>query len=522
MEEVLRQVVLVLHGMWQKRWFGLGVAWVLSLLGGVAILLMPQQYEATAKIFVDTDSLLKPLMVGLAVQPNVEQQIKMLSRRLISRPTIEKLITVANLEIPDDSKKAKDALIDSLISRVEIAALGTPGMGNDNIYRLSFRDPEPPRAKRVVEGLTTIFIESSRGESKSDSVVARQFIEEQIKTYEVKLSEAESRLKEFRVRHLGVSEGGKGFFGRMEELSAELNKARLELREAENSRDALRKAIAGEEPMLVGPGELASKGLTPEIDARIEAVKRNLDSLLQRFTDEHPDVVGAKRVLAQLEEQRRHDLAARENGVQPRTGGAVTANPAYKELKVSLAQSEATVASLRTRVAEYEARSRQIKDAARSVPQVEAELAQLNRDYEVNKKNYEALVARRESAEMSGQMETAAGAGQFRLVEPPRVSSKPVAPNRLVLLPLLLIAALLLGAFASFAFSKLRPTFIDGTSLREATGLPLLGTVSFVESDESRRQSRQGLIGFLSGLGSLFAVFGAVFAMLLLATRATV
>ncbi len=492
----------------------MAVAWLAGIAGSVALWAIPQRYEASAKIFVDTESVLKPLMVGLAVQPNVDQQVTMLSRRLISRPNIEKLIGMAKLDVNENSKSRKAALVESLIGRLEILTLG-----KENLYRLSFRDTDPSRAKRVVESLTSIFIQSSQVESQTDSLDAKKFIDEQIKLYEVKLSEAENRLKDFRIRHFGLSEGGKGFFARMEDVNLELSKARLDLREAENSRDSLRRAIAGEDPLLVGPSAVSDKGLTPEIDARIDAVRRNLDSLMQRFTEEHPDVAGAKRVLAQLEEQRRIETAAREKTPPSRAAGAVSANPAYKELKVSLAQAEATVASLRTRVGEYEARYRQIKDAARSVPQVEAELAQLNRDYEVNKKNYELLVTRRESAELSGQMEASAGVAQFRVVEPPRVSPRPVAPDRLKLLPVILLGALGVGVGGSFAVNRVWPTFVDVATLREATGLPVLGSVSFYAAPAERKKERRGLVGFLAALFGLIVVFGTEFAAVFMMVR---
>ncbi len=200
---------------------------------------------------------------------------------------------------------------------------------------------------------------------------------------------------------------------------------------------------------------------------------------------------------------------------------SASSNPVYQEIKVSLAKEEANVASLRTRVAEYEARYGQLKESGQQVPQIEAELAQLNRDYEINKKNYEALVARRESAQLSGEMD-AAGVAEFRVIDPPRVSSKPVAPNRLVLLPLLLVGALGAGVFASFGASKVWPTFFDGASLREHTGLPVLGTVSLKSTAESIKSVRRDLSTFFSALGSLIALFGAAFGLLLfLSMRAT-
>lgn len=506
MDDLIRQALIVLRGMWQRRWIGLVAAWSVAIVGAAILWRIPDRFEASARIYVDTQSVLAPLMKDLTVELDIDQQVSMLSRILVSRPNVEKLIRMADLDV---GGKSKDALVDHLMSGLQIT--GTGGRdNNNNLYTISFRDSNRARAKRVVESLAAIFIESSRGRDRQGSVDAKAFIEEQIKSYEKKLEEAENRLKAFRLSHVGLPEGGRDFFGSMNEANTRLNEARLQLREAENSRDALKRQISGEEPVLAGPA-----GPVPEIDARINSLKSNLDTLLQRFTEQHPDVVGTKRIIAELEEQRRRDLAARAKAGTSAPMTSDNANPVYQEIKVSLATADANVASLRTRVAEYEARYNQLKESARMMPEVQAEFAKLNRDYEINKKNYEALVARRESAEISGQMQAADGVVEFRLVEPPRVSDKPVAPNRLMLVPLMLIGALGAGIFASFAAYRAWPTFSDGRSLREVTGLPVLGAVSLRTTEEGRKKARHGLFGFFSALASLIAVFVAAFALLL-------
>lgn len=514
MDEILRQLMGYLRGIWQRRWIGLALAWVVGVVGVVVVLRMPDKFEADARIYVDTQSVLKPLMSGLAVQPNVDQQIAILSRTLISRPNIEKLIRMADLDLKLKTKQEKEALIDELSKTLSIKSAG-----RDNLYTLSFRDPEPEKAKRVVQSLASIFVEASLGDKRKDSDTARKFIEEQIKIYEGKLQEAENRLKEFKLKNLSLNIGeGKDYFARMGELNLQLNQARLELREAENSRDALKRQLAGEDPVLLPDSpELASSVSIPEIDGRIDALKRNLDALLQKYTDQHPDVTGTKKVIEQLEEQKRKEIAARKKA-GPQVS-STNANPVYQQLKVSLGESEAIVASLRTRVAEYEARHRNMVEAAKRLPEVEAEYTQLNRDYEVHKKNYEGLVARRESATMSGEMEAASGVADFRLIDPPRVSPKPVAPNRYLLLSLVLLASLAAGVAGGFVYSQIRPTVSDSRSLRELSGLPILGTVSLVESDEMKLHEKRDLMRFVAGVAGLVGSYGAALLLLFLTAR---
>src|SRR5262249_29258122 len=114
MDEILREVVGVLRGIWQRRWIGLAVAWVGAIGGAIVVLRIPERYEASSRIFVDTQSVLKPLLSGLAVQPDVNQQVAMLARTLITRPNLEKLIRNADLTITIKSEREHDELIDML------------------------------------------------------------------------------------------------------------------------------------------------------------------------------------------------------------------------------------------------------------------------------------------------------------------------------------------------------------------------------------------------------------------------
>ena len=179
------------------------------------------------------------------------------------------------------------------------------------------------------------------------------------------------------------------------------------------------------------------------------------------------------------------------------------------ELRSSLAIADSRVATLRTRVGEYESRQARQKELMKSMPQIEAEYTQLNRDYEIHKKNYSQLVDRRESAELSGDLESAGSIADFRLIDPPRASPNPVAPNRLLLLPGGLILALAAGLFAAFVASQLRPVFFDGKSLRDATGLPILGTVSLIPNETRRLKEKASLRRFILATVGLVLAYGA-------------
>lgn len=527
MDEVIQQVLTIARRMWKFRWPALAAAWVTVIAGTVVISRIPNQYEASARVFVDTDSILKPLMSGLAVQPNVDQQIAMLSRTLISRPNLEKLVRQADLDLKTQTKAEQEALIEKLQKGIEIRT-----SGGVNLYSMSYRDTDAEKAKRVVQVMVSIFVENGMAGSRKDTDSAKSFLNEQIKVVETKLEEAETRLKEFRLRNIDRQVAdGKDSTQRLAEISAMLETAKLQLREAERSRDAAKRQLS--ESRVVSGGAatsvLAESALvavaTPEIDARIEAQKRNLDGLLQRYTEQHPDVVGARRLIAELEQQKRkevQDLQKRAMAAAAATPTAAAGNEslAQQELNRMLATAEVQVAAMQARVDEYSKRYAVARDQLKTAPQIEAEAAQLNRDYTVMRRNYDELVTRRQSALMSGELDVAAGVTEFKLIDPPRVSPQPVAPNRMLLFAAVCLGGIALGIAGAFAAAQLRPTFGDGNELRMKTGLPLLGSVTLLLTDDDRRRERNGVLRFAGASGGLVLVlFAGMLVMLLMSRR---
>lgn len=504
MEELVTQIIGYLRGMWRFRWWGLALAWVVGVVGGVVVYTMPDRYESSARIYVDTQSVLRPLMSGLAIQPNIGEQINLLSRTLISRPNVEKLITMADLDLIAQTPQQREALITSVTSSLRIQS----GRG-DNLFTLSFTDTEPARAQRVVQSLLSLFVESGLGGKRQDSDAARRFIEEQIRNYEQKLAEAENRLKEFRLRNMALlGAGTRDYISQIGESNEQLRQARLELKEAEDSRDALRQQlVGGQSDSELLPPPMAA---TPEIDARIDALKRNLDDLLQRYTDLHPDVIGARRVIQDLEKQKQEQLAQMMANPDSGQFGGFGMNSGIEQTKLAVAQAEARVASLRARVAEFEKRVQLLSEDVKRIPELETEMAQLNRDYSVHKSNYDALVGRRESANIGAEMSTQSGIADFRVIDPPTLPNKPSAPDRILLVPLAALAGLVAGFALTFLISQLRPAFSDPRQLREVSGLPVLGMVSMLPTPERRRRRRNGLLAFGGGVVAYAGAFAMV------------
>jgi polysaccharide chain length determinant protein (PEP-CTERM system associated) len=170
---------------------------------------------------------------------------------------------------------------------------------------------------------------------------------------------------------------------------------------------------------------------------------------------------------------------------------------------------------MRTRVDEYAARLARLRTQTSAVPEVEAQLAQLNRDYQVNKENYQKLLERRESARLSGDLSSATDMLSFRQIDPPTVPSQPSGPNRLRLFSLVFVGALAAGIAVAFLMSQLRPTFLSQATLREVTGLPVLGSIGMNWTAEQtiRRKRRLAALGVTMLV--LFGIYGAGVATIL-------
>jgi len=500
MDDLLRQVSGVLVAIWQRRWIGMAAAWVVALLAMAAVtLVIRDRYEASAKVFVDTQTVLKPLMSGLAFQPDVDQQVRMLARTLISRPNVEQLIKSPRAGLNNLSEADRDRTIDRLTKEIKVAP-----SGDANLFSITYRDINPQRAQIIVGELVALFVSSGVTDKQRDSEQARRFLDEQIKSYEEKLSAAENRVKEFKLRNFGLTgTSNTDFFGRISSGTDEVNRLRIELQAAERSRDALRRELATEDPTI--PPEAMTPGAATtltETESRLDAQRRLLDDLLRRYTDQHPDVVAARRTIAQLEQQRRSEQEARKaSGRAP-----APTSPVFQRIRVALAEAEAKVASLRGQLGAQQSQLNEARAMAGKMPQVEAELAQLNRDYDIVRKNYEQLVARRESASLGEKIDLTTKVADFRVVEPPRVSPTPAKPSRMMVAMLGVLAALGAGVGAAFAMTQVFPTVQDARQLREIAGRPVLGSVSMVLSPEMTVDVSRDRRNFLIACGLFLLV----------------
>jgi polysaccharide chain length determinant protein (PEP-CTERM system associated) len=482
MQEVITQVLSVLRGAWRYRWLAVVIAWVAAIAGWIGVQFIPDKYTSSTQVYVDTESLLRPLLSGLAVDRDIMSQVGMMQAVMLSRPNLEKVAQQTDLLLTATTPQQQEEVIDSLAARIQLGRPDGPAM--QNTFQVSFDDNNPRVAHRVVTTLLDTFMEDSLGLKRSDTAVAQRFLESQIKEYEQKLVEAEDRLAQFKQRNVGTMPGSDGgYYARLEQESNNLQLLRQSYQQMQTRREELARQLAGEEPTY---GLMGSAEGNP-IDGQIARFKAQRDQLLLQYTEKHPQVQSLNETIARLEEEKRGGAKVSESVAAPGAGltneeavvRSLDMNPVYQNLRMSLSQADADLAAIRGQIQAQQAAVAGLQDRVQAIPEVEAELARLNRDYEVNKRNYDTLVQRLESARISESADQSADNVKFRVIQPPIVPFKPSGPERAILNTLVLLAALGAGVGLAAVLGQMRPTFSTRDVLEKVTGVRVIGAITF-------------------------------------------
>ncbi len=477
MEAMLRELLFPhVRALVRYRWQALAVAWLVAMIGWPVVMVMPDKFEASTRVYVDTDSILLPLLEGLTVQPDVEQRLLIMTKTLLSRPNLEKVVDEVDFGVEFSTAGAKEELVERLAQEIRLISPSARS-GQNNLYTLHYTHNDPVTAKQVIQVLLNILVETALGSSRQDSDSAQLFLAQQIKQYDARLVLAEDRLMAFKRKNFNIlpSQEG-GFFQDLRKAEQDLEAANLEMREAEFSRKELENRLLEFVASFEG-GEIKVDG---RYDERLRTMQAQLDEKKLRFTDLHPDIIELERVINELEQLKLQEL--RGNNDSSSQASKPEDSRLHQELTLALAQANARIASLRVRMNEYQKRATVLKDRISTLPEVEAELASLSRDYDITKMKYEQLVERLESARLSESAEESGDNVKFRVVDPPWVPATPSGPNRLILLTMVLAAAIGVGVGLAILIGFLRPVVSDMYGLAKITDLSIYGAVTRIDS----------------------------------------
>jgi len=524
MNEAFEQILTGLNLVWRRRWYVIAIAWLICGAGWTMVASLPNKYESSARIYVDMDTMLGPLMRGIAVEMNLAQQIDLMQRTVFSRPNLEKISMLTDLDLRVTTPEEKNQMLDGLAKKLAIAQQGR------NLFRVTYEDTDRELTKRVVQAVLQIFVEGNLGASRKDMDATSKFLNDQIGDYEKQLNDAEAKLAEFKRTHLGLMPGDKGYLERLTALAADLERTQTYTDEAVQVRNTIQKQLS-EIPQYLSqsqssqPATLAMSsgsadgpaGPESDLTLRIYEMQRNIDSLLMRYTENYPDVVVLKKRLEEMKQQQKKELeermAAQDAEVNPvqvaANDNGKLSNPLYEQVKLQLVKQESVVAALSTRVATRKEELAKLRSQVDVAPQVESELQRLIRDYDIIKRGYNELRARQESARLARELETKAQKVQFRIIDPPLVPLRPSGPDRPIYLSGVLLAGIGAGIALAFVLGQINATFGSIQALRAAFQLPVIGSVTIISPASERwRRKRELFSYFVVCVGLLAAYFG--------------
>ena len=481
-----------LRGAWRFRWVALLVAVAVAVLGWLIIFALPDRYEAQAEVMVDTRTALKPVLQGLATDQDVDVQLNYVRQALLADPQLSQLARQAGI-MPESGlgPAQEEAALDALRKRIDLTVERTPDAGSSGppsadsgstTYGITYLDVQRARAFKLVQLLMTALINETLGGSQQGSEHAQQFLKAQIADYEKRLQAAEDRLAAFKSQHLGVltTQNG-GLFDQLQHETQAIEDVNTQMVVAQTQRSALQRQLHGDAAIsasdstpVVGPNGVMIAGDTV---SQIGLVQAHLNQLLLKYTDKYPDVIAARQQLEALKARRAEEIAALRRG-DPNAAAlsGASANPVYQSIQLALNNVDVKLAELRAQLEEHQAKAKELSNLLNTTPQLEAQYAQLSRDYDINKKQYAALLASYDKARL-GEQAGNAGAVRFAMVQPPAVSYAPVWPQRTKMLAVVLLVALGLGGALSYGLNQLRPVVGSPTALRQLTGIPVVAVV---------------------------------------------
>lgn len=425
-------------------------------------------YVSATTIFVEEQKIISPLTQGMAATTDVTDQGRIAKELIFGQRIMTQLLEHSGLGKDATTDIERDNAMLGIQRRMKIVNISA------NLIRIEYKDIDPKRAQAVAQRAAELFVSEGTDKRIEESREAFQFIEAQTGEYLEKLTEAESRLKEFRSQNIDARVGTEAEVGaRITKLQQDIDTTRTALADAEVRRDSLEKQLSGEAEIAV----VATR--EGQYRERIGQLQNQIDELRLNYLDTHPEIV---RLKYQIEDLTAAMKEAHENRAKrgPGAGGpdsSTITSPLYMQLRTDLLRVKTEIDSYKGRMTEYRRQLATELDRGRRVNVGEATLAEITRDYEVNRDIYHDLLRRRENARVSMNLGRTEQGPAFRIQEP---ANLPVQRNGLRLGHVLLAGILLSFAIpAAFVIAKLKldPRIRHAALITNQLKLPLLAIV---------------------------------------------
>lgn len=489
MNNIYDEILIAMHGVWNRRWLALGVAWGICAVGWLVVALIPNSYESRSRIFVQMQSIL-PGKMGITP---IEQQkdVDRVRQTLTSAVNLEKVVRGTDLSLSVAGARDMAGKVEMLRTNIKVVAQ------QDNLFEITATSSDSgmsdsanaKMSTAIVQKLIDIFVEENLADDRAETSQNLKFLDAELAKRERQLQEAEQKRMEFDQQYLGLLPGTGSISQRMDAARQELGQIESQLVAAQSALAAMNGQLAATPSTIAMPGMGGGGGAYSTTQAELASARA------RGWTDNHPDVIALKRQLSSLK-------STGSGG----GGGGGTPNPAYISIRSMQAEKQAAVSALAARKAQLSGDMGRLAAKQASEPGVAAEQAQLSRNYDVLKTQYDKLLGDREDIRLRGDAQTETNAIKFRVIDPPSAPRVPAAPNR----PLLLLAVLVVGigggVGTAFAKGQLRTSYPTAGRLEAATGLPVIGAITETLTAAQRELRARKMRLFAGASGALVGV----------------
>jgi polysaccharide chain length determinant protein (PEP-CTERM system associated) len=502
---VLALVPVVRHELTRHVVFYTGIFAALALVALAIGVLLPKKYASTTTILVEESNIIAPLMEGRAVATSVANRATIAREVAFSRKVMGQILVAGGWMESHPSPLAQDKLIEEIKNRT---VMGNP---RENLIQIRYVDSDPERAYKVTERFADLVISESLATKERESREAYGFINTQVEQYHRKLTDAEAKLEAYRNSNPDARPGvSTDVNARIGELRRQVETSKLDLIDLRSEEQALQSQLSGESEISTVQTRAG------QFRARLAELQTQRDQLLLTFTEQHPDVVRVQHQIRDLEEELRQEESRQQSrmaGSPSTLESSATMNPLYGELRSKLSAARSRSASVSSRIATAEGLLEQELVRNQRIAASESNLAELTRDYEVNRDLYQDLLKRRENARVSMNLDAEQRGLSFRIQEPAAMPLRPTGLRLMHVAGAGLGAAFFTPLVLLLGVVKLDPRVRSPLQIERDAALPVLGTMPMYVTPNKRRQMlrRFALASFLVLL--VPAVYGLALAL---------
>jgi len=478
---------------------------VINLAMLVLGLLWPKGYTASTSIIVEDKKVIQPLMQGAAVATDVADRARLAREVIFGRKIMNQILEYAGWMKNTPSPTDQEQIIGKLTKQTTITIVGK------DIIRIEYKDDDPERAFKTVQKYAELFISESLDAKAAESQAAFDFIDKQAQEYHDKLIKAEEQLKLFRSANLDARPGSDADINlRLSQLQQRIEQATQDLKEAEVKNVSLEKQLSGEAEVS---NVLSHEG---QFHSRIAELQSRLETLRLSYHDTYPDIVQIRHQIDDLnqaiEEEHQRRQAAKAAG-RVTIDESVVNNPQYQQLKRDLSQTQINIDMLNARITEAKRQLGQELERGKRVHGGEATLAELTRDYTVNRDIYQDLLRRRENARVSMNLDKEKQGLTIKIQEPAML---PLQPSGLRFLHFVIggpVLGVVLPLGLLYARLRVDSRVRLGAVISDKHKLPLLAVVPHFWAPSETKAIRREVEWLWLVVGSTILIIAATIVM---------